>query len=172
MPITVPLPVPADGTVSIRWVTALAAPAAPKLATEINAVSSVDITCLLTKEGFAPSAEPNAITDERLCSKQIFEDFGTVTYTLDELEYIIDPQNPTSASNKALATFVSGISGFLIARWGKDVDIAWAVGDKVDVYPVKMGPAVKQQPVTNATLKAKTKPFVTGPVVENVSVVA
>lgn len=172
MPVTVPPGVAADGAVSVKFVTALANPAAPSLATEINAASSVDLTCLLTKDGFSPAGEAAAITDERLCSKQVFEDFGTVTYSTDALTYIYDPQTPASASNKAYAALVTGTTGFLVVRWGKDVDIAWAAGDKVDVYPVKVGPRIKQAPEANSKLKVQQKPYVTGPVQQDVAVVA
>lgn len=172
MPLTVPAGVPADGTVSVRFVTALTNPAAPKLATEINAASSVDLSCLLTKDGFAPGAEASTITDERLCSKQVFEDFGTVTYSIDNITYIFDPQNTASESNKAYAALPTGATGYLVVRWGKDVDTAWAAGDKVDVYPVKMGPRVKQAPEANSKLKVQQKPYVTGPFQEDVALVA
>jgi hypothetical protein len=172
MPTSVPPGVAADGFVSVKFVTAIADTAAPKLATEINAASTVDLSCLLIRGSFSPNAEPSAVTDERLCSREVFEDFGTVKYTLGELEYIIDPQNPASVSNKAYATFLSGVTGFIVHRWGKDVDTEWAVGDKVDVWPVKMGPAVKQAPEANSKLKAKSKPFITGPIKQDVLVVA
>lgn len=172
MPVTVPAGVPADGYVSVKFVPAIANPAAPSLATEINAAGTVDLTCLLTKDGFGPAGEAQAISDERLCAKQVFEDYGTVTYTIDNLIYVYDVQNAASESNKAYAALPEKTTGYLVARWGKDVDTAWAAADKVDVYPVKMGPQVKQKPEANSKLKVSQKPFVTGPVQHDVAIVA
>jgi hypothetical protein len=172
MPVTVPAGVPADGFVSVKFVPAIADVAAPSVATDINAAGSEDISCLLTKSGFAPGGEAQTITDDRLCSKQVFEDYGSVTYTIDNLIYVYDVQNPTSESNKAYAALPPGTAGYLVARWGKDVDTAWAAGDIVDIYPVKMGPQIKQAPEANSKLKVSQKPFVTGPVVHDVALAA
>lgn len=172
MPTSVPPGVVADGTVSVKFVPAITSLTAPSLATDLNATGAIDMSCLLTKSGFAPGADTNSISDDRLCSKQVFEDYGTVTYTLAELEYIIDPQNATSASNKAYAALPTGTTGYLVVRWGKDVDVAWAAADKVDIYPVKLGPRVKQPPEANSKLKARQKPFVTGTVLEDIAVAA
>lgn len=172
MPTTVPAGVPADGFVSVKFVPAIADPANPSLATDLGAAGVVDLSCLLTKDGFAPGADPQAVTDERLCSKQVFEDYGTVTYTIDNIVYVYDVQNSSSESNKAYAALPAGTTGFLVARWGKDVDEAWAVADKVDIYPVKMGPQVKQAPEANSKLKVSQKPFVTGPVQHDVAIAA
>lgn len=172
MPLSVPTGVPADGTVSVKFVTTLVDQDAPKLALEIGAASSVDLSCLLTRDGFAPGAEAQTISDERLCSKQIFEDFGTIAYSIDALTYIYDPQNTGSESNKAYEALPVGTEGYLVVRWGMDVDTAWAAGDVVDVYPVKMGPQVKLPPEANSKLKVSQKPYVTGPISEDVALVA
>jgi hypothetical protein len=162
MPLTIPPGVSADGSVKVQYVVTIADTSAPKVATEIKAASSVEASCLLTKDGFAPDATTSQASDERLCSKQVFEDYGTVTYTLADITYVYDVQNPTSASNKFYAAVPEGSTGFLVVRWGQDADDDWAVGDVVDVYPVKMGPQIKQPPETNSKLKVKQKPFVVG----------
>lgn len=160
----IPPGVSADGAVKVQFVTTLADTAAPKVATEVKAVSSVEASCLLTKDGFTPGAETSQASDERLCSKQVFEDYGTVTYTLDNLTYIYDVQNPESTSNKLYAAIPEGTTGYLVVRWGLDADVDWAAAQVVDVYPVKLGPQVKQPPETNSKLKVQQKPFVVGDV--------
>lgn len=172
MPTTVPPGVPADGAVKVAFVTALADPAAPKIATEIKAVSSVEATCLLTSDGFKPGASDATINDTRLCSKQVFEDLGQVTYTIDNITYVYDVQGGSTESNALYAAIPRGTTGYLVARWGKDVDVDWAVGDKVDVYPVTMGTQVKLPPEANSKLKVQQKPFVSGPVQTDVALVA
>lgn len=172
MSLVIPPGVAADGAVKVQFVTAIADLAAPKVATEVKAVSSVEASCLLTKDGFTPGAETSSASDERLCSKQLFEDYGTVTYTIDVLTYIYDVQNPSSASNKLYAAMPEGTTGFLVVRWGLDADVDWAAAQIVDVYPVKLGPQIKQPPETNSKLKVQQKPFVTGPIQEDVAVAA
>ena len=73
---------------------------------------------------------------------------------------------------KAYETLPTGTTGFLAVGWGKDAMEPWAVGDVVDIYPVKMGPRVKQPPEANTKLKVSQKPFVTGPVLEDVAIAA
>lgn len=164
-----PQGVPSDGMLKIAFVATLAAPDAPSI-TELSAVTSVDATCYLTS--FTPNAEAQAIEDRRLCSKQVFEDFGTVTYTIGDITYVYDTQNASSDDQKLYEALPTGTEGFLVVAWGKDADEAWAAGDVVDVYPVKMGPRVKQPPEQNSKLKVTQKPFVTAEVEEDVVLAA
>jgi hypothetical protein len=167
----IPPGVASDGMVKVAFVAALANAAAPTV-TELTAATSVDLSCYLTKDGFQPGGEAQAVTDERLCSKQVFEDFGTVTYTIDNLVYIYDPQDAAGDSNKAYAAMPVGTSGWIVAGWGKDAEEAWAAADVVDVYPVKLGPQIKQAPESNSKLKVQQKPYVTGSLEQDVVLAA
>lgn len=171
-PLTIPPGVPADGRVKVQFTLSIADLAAPSVATDIKAATAVEASCYLTRDGFSPNAEPQAVTDERLCSKQIFEDYGSITYSIDNLIYIYDQQNPDGDSNKLYAAMVKGTVGFLVVAWGKDAAEDWAAGDIVDIYPVKLGPQVKQPPEANSKLKVNQKPFVNGAVVEDVALAA
>lgn len=164
-----PQGVPSDGMIKVAFVASLATPNAV-LITELEAATSVDATCFLTS--FTPSAEAQAIEDRRLCSKQVFEDFGTVTYTIGDITYVYDVQDSAGDSNKLYEALPTGTVGFLVVAWGKDADEAWAVADVVDIYPVKMGPRVKQPPEANSKLKVVQKPFVTGEVIEDFALTA
>ena len=163
MSATFPLGVPADGNVKVVWVATMADPKAPKL-TELNAASTLDITCGVVGGGFTTSTDVQTLTDERLCSTQTFEDVGTFTYSIDEIEYIITPQDVTpTGENKIYTTLVPKSVGFIVVRYGKAFDTTFAVGDIVDVYPVKLGPQVKSAPERNTKLRAKQKPYVIAP---------
>lgn len=164
-----PQGVPSDGMLKVAFVATLAVPSAPSV-TELSAATTVDATCYLTS--FTPNAEAQAIEDRRLCSKQVFEDFGTVTYTIGDITYVYDTQNAGSDDQKLYEALPTGTVGFLVVAWGKDADEAWASGDVVDVYPVKMGPRVKQPPEQNSKLKVTQKPFVTAEVQEDVVLAA
>jgi len=158
-----PVGVPADGNVKVVFVPTIADPKAPTLA-ELNATSALDITCGVTGGGFTTSTDVQTLTDERLCSTQTFEDVGTFTYAIDDIEYIIDPQDVSpTGENKIYKTLVPGTAGFIVVRYGVAYDTAFAAGDVVDVYPVKLGPQVKSAPERNTKLRAKQKPYTIAP---------
>lgn len=162
----------ADGMVKVAWVLAIANTGAPKLATEIKAATSVeDITCWITN-AFTPNAELQMIEDRRMCSKQTFQSIGTVMWSIEELNYLFDPQNPGSENNKVYEAMVDGQIGFLVVGWGKDAEEDWAIGDVVDVFPVELGPRVPMPPESNSKLRVKQKPSVIGNVVRDVALVA
>lgn len=171
MPTTAPPGFVADASLRVWFVTTLANPAAPSLASEINAGTTVDATCYFTG-GFNPDASVATISDDRLCLKVVLEDKGTTTWTMDDLNYIYDVQNPASVSNKLYAALAENTTGYFVARYGLDVDTAAAAGQKVDVIPVKMGPKVKLPPERNTKGRVKQKPFVTGPVQQDVAIAA
>lgn len=171
MPTIIP-GVASDETVSVKWVPTIADPTAPKLATELNATSAINLECLLT-ENFNPGASAEVGEVRRMCSKQVQQRGGTVTLTIEDLIYAYDPQGlATAPINKAYAALVQGAKGFLAVRWGKHVDTAWAVGDKVDIWPVEIsyGP-VKVAPEANSELKAKSGVLVTGTVAQDKAIV-
>lgn len=172
MPTIIP-GVASDETVSVKWVPTISDPTAPKLATELNAATAIQLECLLT-ENFSPDASAETGEVRRMCSKQVLQRGGTVTLTIEDLIYAYDPQGLAAAPiNKAYAALVQGAKGFLAVRWGKHVDTAWAVGDKVDIWPVEIsyGP-VKIAPETNSELKAKSGVLVTGTVQADKAIVA
>jgi hypothetical protein len=171
MPTTVPPGFVADASLRVWFVTSLANPSAPSVASELNAGTTVDATCYFTN-GFNPDASIATISDDRLCLAQVIEDKGTVTWSMDDLNYIYDVQNPASVSNKLYAALAENTTGYFVARYGMSVDTAAAAGQKVDVIPVKMGPKVKLPPERNTKGRVKQKPFVTGPVLQDQSLAA
>lgn len=164
-----PASLPADGNVKVTFVTAILNPLVPK-ATELNAASSVDLTAYLTPAGYQPSTDEATITDDRLSSRDTFEQPGRRTNTL-QLMYVFRPQD-VLPDNKAYTTLKDGVVGFIVERWGKAFEGVYAVADIVNVTPVKMGVQMEQQPEANSILKIAQKPFVTGPKVRQVAVVA
>lgn len=162
-----PVGVPSDGMIKVAFVPSLAVEGEVALS-ELTAGTAVDATCYLTS--FTPTADAQPVEDFRLCSKQVYEDFGSVTYSIGDITYVYDTQNPAEADHKLYAALPTGTRGNLIVAWGKDADDAWAAGDVVDIYPVKMGPRVKQAPERNSKLKVSQKPFVIGDVAEDVTV--
>ncbi len=171
--LTIPQSIPSDGTVALKWVPTTADPSAPKL-TEIEAATALSLECYL-KENFNPDGSSEDVEDRRMCSKQVFQRGGMITRTSDDLVAIMDPQNQVSDANKAYAALAPGATGFLVARWGIDLEgdeAEWAVGQIVDVFPVEIGHRVKLQPEANSQLKFKAKPRVISTFIEDVALAA
>lgn len=157
---------PVDDNTLHLWVPAIADTTAPKL-TELAAAGAVDISCYLTAPWNA-GGDQATIPDPRACGDEDFSAPGKVTRTLD-LQYIENPGSTTT--NKAYDTLVPGTLGFLVQRRGTPYDVPLAVGDKVDVWPVRTG---LQLPVTEAgqVFRINQKMFPSGKVRQQVAVVA
>ena len=163
---------PADGMTLVKIVTAIADTSAPKVATEINAASSVDISCYLTAGGWKPSLSEQVITDERLCTTQTYEQKGRSQRGLD-VEYIDNTNTSNAATyNKAKDTLVPGSEHVIGVRRGMPYEAAAATGQKVTLFPVKPGVYSELPGEANSVLKIGQKQFVTGPVSRSVALVA
>lgn len=172
MPDTVPTGFDADGSQRI-WLVLKADLADPTVisAAFLESVDAQDVTCYLTA-AFAPDATVATVTDDRVCLKQPLESPGTTTWAIENLEYVYDVQNAASESNKVYALAKEGTDAYLISRYGMDVDTAPAALQKVDVYPVKLGPQVKLPATRNTKGRVSQKPFVNGPRLEDVALTA
>ena len=171
--LTVPPGIKSDGSWKVAFVTTLADPAAPKLATEVNAAGSVDGSCLLTKGGIGLDNSVEKFKDERLCTIDVFEQIGSVTWTVSDITFVIDPQTPTSATNKLYALVKDGWTGYLVIRMGKDSKTDFvAATDKVWVVPVYIAPAVPIAPEANTMLRAKCAVAVTAEIQRDVALAA
>jgi hypothetical protein len=165
---TLPISVTSDGNVKVVYVAALANPAAPTLA-ELTAPTVLDLTMYLTGDGWRPNTDEQSVTDDRLGSRQNFEDRGRFMETL-EIAYVYNPASP--ANDKARTTLTVGTTGFLVPRWGVDIDTPFAAGDIVDVYTVRFGRQRKQPGEANTKLRIVQKPFVYGKHYQDVAVAA
>lgn len=149
---------PADGNVSVRIVATIADVDAPAT-TEVDAETSVDISCYLTSDGYTPGLDEQVIADERLCSTQVYEQPGRFTRTLDVI--YIDNTN-TDDPNECKETLTPGSTHYLVVRRGIAFDTASADGQKVWVTPIKAGQYQDLPPEANSVLKTGQKLFITG----------
>jgi len=165
---TQPASIPADGNLLVKFVLSIANTGGP-LAAEVNAASSVDLSCYLTGTGYAPSTDEAVIPDPRLCSRQTFEAPGRLTEQL-MFTYVFNPASPVD--DLAYQTLVYLLNGFIVARWGIPFETAVVGGSvqKVDVIPVKCGLQIKQPPEENSVLRTMQKMFVRGAVKRDVFV--
>ncbi len=166
---TAPISVLGDGNVKVVWVPTLTSQTAPTIV-ELNAASSVDLSCYLTADGLTTGTDEQAVTDDRLCSTQTFEKPGRFSDTL-ELMYVYQPQLPSATDNKAFTTLIHLTTGFVVIRWGKLYSGAFVAADRVNVYPATCGVQREQPPEANSVLKIAQKIWISGQVRRNVAVV-
>jgi hypothetical protein len=157
---------PADGNEKVMWVTTIANTSAPTAA-ELNAGSSVDLSCYLTGDGFNPGLDEGVITDNRLCETETFEQPGRAQRSLS-LTYIHNVN--TILLNAAYTSLVPGTAGYIVRRAGKAFDTTFAAADKVEVWPVKAGKRSKLPPEANSVNRVTQKMFVTARVIEDATV--
>ena len=122
-----------DGMIKVSLVPTIASVAAPKV-TELNAVGAVPLEGRLTADGLAIGSETADINTSKLNSTANSMTIGRDTYTVG-VTYVRGDSADTEATAVQNA-LVRGASGFLVVRRDKLSTAAWAVGDKVEVYPV------------------------------------
>lgn len=151
---------PFDGNMAVWIVPAIANTAAPTVA-EITA--GVDISCYLTPDGYAPTAEQATITDNRLCSTETFGQPGRKTRGLSLTG--IDNTNSVheAAFNEMVEALPEGAEVFVVRRRGLpfDTPIA-ATTQKVSVLPIKPGMKQDVPPEENSVIRSTWPCFVVG----------
>lgn len=138
---------PILGNSSILVVQDMADPSAPSLATDIGAATTVNVSGYLYSGGTGTSNTNKGEAPRRVATKSSVQQFGTTNYEVTDLQYTYDPQAALSAdANAAREALAEGAEVFLVIRRGLDVEnTAMAAGQKVDVWPVRLGPQNKTQ---------------------------
>lgn len=147
MSVTFPEATQVYGNTSVLVVQTMAAPAAPDLSSDINAVSTVNVSCYLYSGGIGTSTTAKGEAPKRVCTKSVLQQFGSTTYEVTDLQYTYNPQTAISGTgNEAREALVEGSEVYLVIRRGLDAqDTDYAVGQRVDVWHVKLGPQNKTQ---------------------------
>jgi hypothetical protein len=171
MTVVIPDGVVADGQVKVLWVPTIADTTQPTV-DELTGVGVIDLSCFLSSDGLATSADEQTITDERLCSTQTFTKPGRFTRGL-QVKYVYDQQAaPNTDTNEAYETMKHLTDGYVVQRWGLDYETAVTAGDIVDVWPVTCGVQLKLPPEANTTLKVQQTLHPRNAVQEDVEVVS
>lgn len=136
-----------QGNTSVTVVQTIADMAAPKLATEINAATSVNVSCFLYSGGVGTSTTNKGEAPRRLCTTETFQQFGNTTYEVTDLMYVYDPQgDDADEANEAKAALTEGSDVYLVIRKGLDAQsTAYATTQQVDVWHVRLGPQNRSQ---------------------------
>ena len=141
MTIIFPEATPVLGNIKVKGVLTLAAPAAAKLATEVNAATSLDLSCFL-RPSFSPTAETASETaPPRLCTTIDLPIEGRTNIPAFDLRYIYDPQAAdTVDANKAKALLQPGVIIHLLLRKGLNSRLTdYAVGQRYETWKVRLG---------------------------------
>lgn len=175
MTVVYPEGVPLEGNLKVAFVSAFADPDLPTVL-EATAATGVDVSCYIKGGTFNLTGDQSTIEDRRLCSTVSYETPGRATRSIDDITYVYDPQAvAASGENEAYEKLQPGTKGFFIVRGGLPFDQDFATGDIVDIWPVQMGVKRKQTPSDKAEGEKFTviqKPFVIGPVTDDVALVA
>lgn len=140
MVVTIPAGVKAEGTLKVAYVPTIAVPTAPTV-TECTAAGALDVSFFFTAGNFKPSGDQARGDDRRVGSKQTFEVLGREKSSIDDLEYIADPQAAAlAATNKAMELFQPGVTGYFVVRYGLDAEtVDFVAAQKVWVWPIIFG---------------------------------
>jgi hypothetical protein len=151
MTLVMPEGVPTLGATKVKAIVTIATQTAPALAVEINAAGSVDLSLYLYPAGWNPTGtSAKGTRPVRLGSKSQREIFNRTTYSLATLQYVYDPQGPTTGVNAAKTLLVAGTKIHLLERRGLDAELtAFAVGDKVRDHYVVLGAQVESGDMTD-----------------------
>ena len=148
---------PADGNVKVVVATGVADPSAPTVS-ELTAAT--DISCYLTPDGFAFAQEQATITDDRLCSRQTFNEGGRKSYTLTLTGIDNTNSDYETEYNEFVETLAEGSTRVVYARYGLPYEEAFASGQTVRSVPVRVGAKTEMAPEANSVLRAQINTFV------------
>ena len=121
-----------DGMIKVAFVPTLTVGAVK--VTELTANGVIPLEGRLTAEGLAISSETADIDTSKLNSTANSGTIGRDTYEVG-VTYVRGDSADTEAQAVQTA-LVRGASGYLVVRRDKVSTAAWAVGDKVEHYPV------------------------------------
>lgn len=130
---------PSLGNTKVKLVLSIASMTAPKLATEINAATSFDVT--LTFRDWDPQVNTNSgQAPARLGTTTQMPQEGLSQYQGIEVRYPYDPQeDDTDPNNDAKALLTRGTVLYAVVRKGPDAEDPFAVGDRVEVWKIRAG---------------------------------
>lgn len=145
MSIFFPEAVKVQGNTKVVLATAVANTAAPSLASEVNAASSVDAS--MTFRAWNPTTTVNTgNAPARLATTVQLPVEGNAQLTPITVNYPYDPTvDDTDPNNAAKALCARGVELYAIVRKGVDAETPMAVGDLVDVWHVSCGYQQEQQ---------------------------
>ena len=148
-----------DGYTKVTWVPAIAAIAAPKVATELSVAGSVDLQSYITPDGLNLGNSEATIDASVLASTAEYEQPGRYKITMD----FTMQRDGTALSDKAWTTMVRATSGFIVIRRSALESVAYTVADVVEVYSVTVGKRMMNKPAKNSLATFVVHLYASGP---------
>ncbi|MFE7509753.1 hypothetical protein ACFU8I_00705 [Streptomyces sp. NPDC057540] len=143
-----------DGKTRVVWMSTVANINAPTVA---ELTTGADYTKRITPDGLKLDPTTADVDTSSLASTF---DTGTVGRVGFDVELTFKRgDNPTD--DAPYSTLKYGVSGFLGVRRGVPYTTAWAVGQKVEVYPITCGEPANSAPAANEVMKFVSKMKVT-----------
>ena len=116
-------------------------PTKPTLA-EINAATTIDITCYIPVDAFTATLDQATEDDTRWCDKTSRQEFGVPSINLDAIRHIVNPQGTgTETGNLLLGKLLPDSTYYLVWRLGVAHKTAPAAGQKIVGFDLTTGAA-------------------------------
>lgn len=139
MSVLFPEATPVLGNLKVAVVDALASMAAPDLSAELNAGTTLDISCFIST--WAPSFDTtDGQARPRLCTTVVLPVEGRTQFSPIQIEYVYDPQAATSTNdNKARLKLAQGSEFYIVERSGFPYTQAFAATDYTRALKFRCG---------------------------------
>lgn len=140
MTVIYPEATPVQGNTSLHLMTAVVNLASASLASEINAASSLNVSCFV--RDFNPEMTSNSgSAPARLCTTVQLPVEGNTQFSPIEVRYVHNPQAAdTVDDNKAKAFLVRGTLFYALVRKGFDArNTAFAAGQRYELWRFRAG---------------------------------
>jgi len=131
---------PVQGNTKAKLVLTIATLTAPDLSSEVDAASSLDVSCFI--RDFNPEMQSNSgQAPSRLCTTVQLPVEGNTQFNPVEVRYVYDPQAATSTDDNKLRLAVpKGTEFYLVVRKGLDAQAsAFAAGQYVETWKFRAG---------------------------------
>jgi hypothetical protein len=140
-----PEAVPVQAMVKIAFVTALADTAAPAIASEVKAASSVEGTMVIRQ--WNPTTNVNTGNAPARLGTRVQQPVeGNAQRQPIAITYPYDPSVADSdVNNKLKALLAQNTVLYAVVRKGTDIDTDWTVGDRADVWEIRCGYQSEEQ---------------------------
>lgn len=135
-----------DGKTRVAWVTTISNIAAPTVA-ELNA--GQDFTTRITPDGLNIPAETADVDNSSLASTFTTNRAGRRSFSPE----VTFKRGDTVGDDAPWTTLTYQTTGYLVVRRVLAYTTAWAVGQKVEVYPVECGERNSIPPAPNEVAK-------------------
>lgn len=123
--------------------------------------AGLDISCYLPASAVEITFDQAREDDTRGCDAATRESFGAVTYTWDEISFIVDPQGVgTEPGNMAAGTILPDSTGYVSIRMGVKTGTTPTATHKWDKYMAQTG-AGHNTPMQSGKYLRKVKMSVT-----------